>query len=49
MSQYWKISLKMVLHGVTVVEQWLTNLTRNLEVAGLILGLIRWVKDPALL
>ena len=35
--------------GVPVVAQWLTNPTRNHEVAGLIPGLPQCVKDPVLL
>ena len=43
-----KTKTKNVRLGVPVVAQWLTNLTRNHEVAGLIPGLAQWVKDPAL-
>ena len=31
------------------MAQWLTNLTRNHEVEGLIPGLAQWVEDLALL
>ena len=41
--------LKIVLIGVPVVAQWLTNPTRNHEVMGSIPALAQWVKDPALL
>jgi len=34
--------------GVPVVAQWLTNPTRNREVAGSVPALAQWVTDPAL-
>ena len=34
--------------GVPIMAQWLTNLTRNHEVLGLIPGLAQWVKDRVL-
>ena len=37
------------VQGVPVVVQWLTNMTRNHEVLGLVPGLAQWVEDLALL
>ena len=34
--------------GVPIVAQWLTNPTKNREVAGSIPGLVQWLRDPAL-
>ena len=34
--------------GVPVVAQWLTNPTKNHDVAGWIPGLAQWVDDPTL-
>ena len=41
--------IKMLDIGVPIVAQWVRNLTGIHEEAGLIPGLIQWVKDPALL
>ena len=41
-------NLKNEVVGVPVVAWWLTNLTRNREVAGSIPGLAYWVKDLVL-
>ena len=42
------VSLKVRRAGVPVVAQWLTNPTRNHEVAGLVPGLAQWVRDLSL-
>ena len=40
--------VKITYWGVLVVARWLTNPTRNHEVAGSISALVQWVKDPEL-
>ena len=40
--------IKKLPGGVPVVAQWLTNPTRNHEVAGSVPALAQWVNDPAL-
>ena len=39
---------KSLQGGVPIVAQWLTNPTRNHEVAGSVAALAQWVKHPAL-
>ena len=43
-----KTRIKTLELGVPIVAQWLTNPTRNHEVAGSIPALAQWVNDPAL-
>ena len=45
---YFISPLKIIHAGVPVVAQWLTNPTRNHEVAGSVPALAQWVNHPAL-
>ena len=47
-SQQTENQIKKLERGVPVVAQWLTNPTRNHEVAGSVPALAQWVNDPAL-
>ena len=50
-TQVIKVSInkwRMINYGVPIVAQRLKNLTSIHENAGLIPGLVQWVKDPAL-
>ena len=46
--QGWLVYLRKARKGVPVVAQWLTNPTRNHEVAGSLPALAQWVNDSAL-
>ena len=46
--EYYLVKKKKQRIGVPVMAQWLTNPTRNHEVADWIPGLTQWVKDLAL-
>ena len=48
LSNQYSNDIKIYRSGVHVLAQWLTNPTRNQEVAGLIPGLAQSVGDPAL-
>ena len=43
-----QLNIKKQERGVPVMARWLTNPTRNHEVAGSIPALAKWVKNPVL-
>ena len=47
-NQNWAHHSENKQTGVPIVVQWLTNPTRNHEVAGLVPALVQWVADLAL-
>ena len=47
-NQQKEYSIRNIWGGVPVVAQWLTNPTRNHEVAGSVPALAQWVNHPAL-
>ena len=48
LPEIWRLDIKKIGLGVPVVVRWITNPTRNCEVAGLIPGFAQWVGDLAL-
>ena len=47
-SKLLSVDNENLVPGVPIVAQWLTNPTRNREVASSVPALAQWVDDPAL-